>query len=417
MIKSYFLFFLLGTSILVSSQKLTVLTGSQAYCEGVLGEAHLFLIKYSYEGMRIGEYSREQDYIDAETDRLNKIKAGKGDVWKEKWNSSKLNKFQPTLEKYCRSLLSKSNVRIGRDIEEAEYIMLINIHAYEKEYIRGKDVISCSFNIEIIDAETEKSIVKTAIAKCSERPNSSVGISVYPGIPMPSPWNKYGIISRLNGVYAKAGKLIGEFLFNKIGRIDSTIFKPNLMVKYNLGSLIDYKTSSFQIAVEYVFLPRFSTQFEIGYITQYAFLPTMLPNDIEKRETLEYSGLRFRNEYRLYPLKRNEYHLYVALDFLYKKYTVLETQMYDAWGVVEVLPLESNNETFAGHIKLGFQYYIKKKIVIDAFLGLGQRYNYETIVFPENINPEHDNEYYYDSLSNKLFVSAVLGVKIGYILF
>ena len=42
-------------------------------------------VEYSYEGMRVGQFAREQDYIDKKVAEFNQKEAGKGELWRQGW--------------------------------------------------------------------------------------------------------------------------------------------------------------------------------------------------------------------------------------------------------------------------------------------------------------------------------------------
>lgn len=362
--------------------------------------------------MKIKGFESEEEFIDAYTAFLNSKKEGKGDAWKEKWTTTRKPYYHDIFEKVFRSELNRKHVVIGTKLSNSEYILKTSILNCEYGKFSGniKSDVIYTFKFELFNINTRTLVFETEDVISVGEFQNGVGFRPYPGVPTPDPWDNYTIDAKTRQSYSRVAKSLALLLQPNIEH--KTVFTPILMAKYNIGSHVDNLTPSFQVAVEYIFAKRFSTQLELGYINEAAFIEFDQMFTLSNRNM---SGWRIRNEYRIYPLQENEYKFYIALDYLYKNYNTTEVKE-DPLYETTLWEIDKHKVTHAGHFKVGLQFYIIKRLVIDVYGGIGLRKTSETQVSPNHVSSTNDNNYNPDYFSDILLPSGILGVKIGYIL-
>ena len=199
--------------------------------------------------------------------------------------------------------------------------------------------------------------------------------------------------------------VISQFAFSQEDSINSK--SKTIVIKYALSSIGgDWVTNSkgIEFGVEFRISPKFSFQQEVGsifYDNRACDLFTVCVDDI--------SGFRSDTELKHYFIKNNFKGDYIAYHFLFMK-TVADISLYvDA-------PLEVKRLVFANHLKIGWQYIFKIGLAIDLSFGFGVRYISSDNNYGYALNYRDEAPYHkpYD-YGSKLFPSAVLGIKIGWI--
>ena len=52
-------------------------------------------VKFTYDGMSVGKFKKESDYLDKKATEYNKKEAGKGDQWRQAWVNDRKTRFEP----------------------------------------------------------------------------------------------------------------------------------------------------------------------------------------------------------------------------------------------------------------------------------------------------------------------------------
>src|SRR5690242_18638684 len=73
------------------AQKVKTTSGS----DDVLKSESSINIEFVYDGLSVGKYNSEQEYVKAKTEEYNKKEAGKGDTWAASWARDKEARFEP----------------------------------------------------------------------------------------------------------------------------------------------------------------------------------------------------------------------------------------------------------------------------------------------------------------------------------
>lgn len=147
-------------------------------------------IKFTYDNMTVGKMS-EADYIEKKVSENNEKEAGKGDKWKEAWESDKVNVYPV---KFCE-LFAKYSTKEVSDAD-TKYQITVNTDFFEPGYNVGvmrKDA-SINVTVKVVDTEANKEVATITITNALGRTFSGYDFSV---------------ADRVGEAYAKAGKEFG----------------------------------------------------------------------------------------------------------------------------------------------------------------------------------------------------------------
>jgi len=172
------------------AQKIKTVEGDLA----VLKDETTINVEFTYDGMSVGKYKEEKDYIKAKTEEYNKKEPGRGDTWAKSWVTDRASRFEP---KFIELFQETSNMTVK---ETAKYTLIFKTTTTEPGY----NIVISRKNAEI-DAEVW--IVETAnkskiIAKLTV--NNAPG-RIYGGY-------DYDTGSRIAEAYAAAGKRLGKYI-------------------------------------------------------------------------------------------------------------------------------------------------------------------------------------------------------------
>jgi len=70
--------------------KIKLTSGSLASLKG-----KTILVKFEYDGMAVGKFTKEEDYIARKKGEYNAKEAGRGDQWEKAWKSDRASRFEP----------------------------------------------------------------------------------------------------------------------------------------------------------------------------------------------------------------------------------------------------------------------------------------------------------------------------------
>lgn len=143
--KSLALLPLVFFSINTNAQKIKTTEGDLS----VLKNESAINFEFIYDGMTVGKYANEQDYLKAKTEEYNKKEPGRGDTWAKSWVTDRASRFEP---KFIELFMKYGNVSAKKD---AKYTLIFKTISTEPGY----NVVISRKNAEI-DAEVW--IVETA---------------------------------------------------------------------------------------------------------------------------------------------------------------------------------------------------------------------------------------------------------------
>jgi len=162
-------------------------------------------VEYSYEGMRVGKYAREQDYVDKTVADYNTKEPGRGDRWRQAWVNDRASRFQPRFEDLLDHYLAtgKSSLRFG-SFKEAKYTLILRTTFTDTGYNVFISAKPAFIDAEAVFVETQNRANPLATLTITKSPGRSAG-----GVG----WDTG---ARLQESYAKAGKELGIFISKKV---------------------------------------------------------------------------------------------------------------------------------------------------------------------------------------------------------
>ncbi|MEO6491031.1 MAG: hypothetical protein ABIO04_13900 [Ferruginibacter sp.] len=160
----------------------------------ILKDQQSINIEFTYEKMRVGDYSKEEEYIKTRVKEMNTKEAGTGDSWAIKWAENKEMMFEP---KFILGFTKTSKMTVAKD---AKYTLIFNTKALEPGYSIGVS----KRNAGIDGVAT---IVETA-----DRTKKLVVLSVER--PEENKWRgaAFDAGSRIADAYFLSGQKIGKFI-------------------------------------------------------------------------------------------------------------------------------------------------------------------------------------------------------------
>lgn len=162
--------------------------------DGILKAETSVNIEFVYDGMSVGKFDKEADYIKAKTDEYNKKEPGKGDSWAKSWVNDREARFEP---RFINEFQDATGMTVKKD---AKYTIVFKTTSTEPGY----NIVISRKNAEI-DAEVW--IVETAdkTKKLVEITVSNAPGRIYGGY-------DYDTGTRIQECYAVAGKRLGKYL-------------------------------------------------------------------------------------------------------------------------------------------------------------------------------------------------------------
>jgi hypothetical protein len=162
-------------------------------------------LEYSYEGMRVGKFAREQDFIDKKVADYNQKEPGRGDRWRQAWLNDRVARFQPKFEELLDRYVAghKSGLQFG-NFKDAKYTLILRTTFTDSGYNVGVWARPSFIDAEATFVETQNRANPLATLTITKAPGKK-GMGV-----------DYDTGSRLQESYAKAGKELGIFLSKKI---------------------------------------------------------------------------------------------------------------------------------------------------------------------------------------------------------
>lgn len=151
-------------------------------------------IEFVYDGMSVGKFDNEADYIKAKTEEYNKKEAGRGDTWAKSWVTDREGRFQ---NRFINEFQESSKMTVKPD---AKYTLIFKTTTTEPGY----NIVISRKNAEI---DGEAWIVETAD---KSKKIATISISNAPGRIYGG--YDYDTGTRIAEAYAVAGKRLGKFI-------------------------------------------------------------------------------------------------------------------------------------------------------------------------------------------------------------
>ncbi len=174
----------------VDAQKIKTISGN----DDVLKPETSINIEFVYDGLSVGKYSNEQDYIKAKTEEYNKKEPGKGDTWAASWARDKASRFEP---KFIELFKINSGMSVMTD---AKYTLIFKTISIEPGYNIGISRKNAQIDAEVWIVETANRSNKVATFTIYDVPGGTAfGYDFDTGL-------------RISEAYANAGKKLAKSL-------------------------------------------------------------------------------------------------------------------------------------------------------------------------------------------------------------
>jgi hypothetical protein len=181
------------------AQKLKLVEGN---VDNYLKGQKLLKVEFTYDNLKVGKMT-EEDYIAKKVKDYNKKNSGSGDEWKEKWEHDKNEAYPYYFIRMFNMAMGKTEVRVDKDAEDADYIMIINTSFIEPGFNVGIQSKRASANMEVSIVskdDPEKALAKFTITK-------SPGSTMFGG--------NYSTVERVGGCFENAGSAMAGYFLRK----------------------------------------------------------------------------------------------------------------------------------------------------------------------------------------------------------
>ena len=126
------------------SQEVDITKGELSFLKGETS----INIEFTYEKTRVGDFSKEEDYIKSKKNEMNIKEPGSGDTWATKWEEDKLQRFPP------KFILGFTNISGMTTAKDAKYTLIFNTKMIEPGYQVGVSKRNAGIDGTIMIVET-----------------------------------------------------------------------------------------------------------------------------------------------------------------------------------------------------------------------------------------------------------------------
>ncbi|SDG00421.1 hypothetical protein [Chitinophaga filiformis] len=179
----------LSSAYMAEAQKIKTTEGSLSALKGQTE----INVEYEYDHLKVGEFDKEEDYIQKKKDEYNKKEPGKGDTWETAWKNDRTTRYAPKFEQL---FAENSGIKVGK-FPQAKYTLIFKTTFIEPGFNVGVAHKNAYINGEIWVVETadhSKVIAKSTVDKA---PGRLFAIDFDSGV-------------RIGEAYAATGKVYGK---------------------------------------------------------------------------------------------------------------------------------------------------------------------------------------------------------------
>ena len=193
--KKLFLLFFIATSLHGIAQKIKLVEGSASVLKG----QNSINLEFTYDGVRVGKYANEKDYIEKKKADYNAKEPGKGDQWEKDWFNDRKGRFEPRFtESFTSAGMSAK--------QDAQYTIVFNTTFFEPGFnigITRRNAYIDGVAVLVATSDKSKVIAKFTIDNAPGR--------IFGGYDFDT-----GL--RIQEAYATAGKGLGRFIAKNLGK-------------------------------------------------------------------------------------------------------------------------------------------------------------------------------------------------------
>ncbi len=155
--------------------------------------------EFTYDGIKVGKFDKEDDYIRKKTEEYNSKEAGRGDTWAKAWKDDREARYEP---KFAELFNEYAGLKMSHN-KSAKYTLIFKTSFIEPGYNVGVWRKNASMDGEVWIVETSnpsKPVAKISVEKAQGR--------VFGGFDFDT-----GV--RIAEAYADAGKALGKYVKDK----------------------------------------------------------------------------------------------------------------------------------------------------------------------------------------------------------
>lgn len=153
-------------------------------------------VEYDYSNMGVGKFKTEEEYVNSKVKEYNEKEAGKGDKWKESWETSRDRVYHPKFEELFNKY---AGVKASQNNENAKYTLIIKTVFTEPGFNVGVASKPAAVSFEYIFVETDTKNVAAKYTHANVPGAQAMGYD-------------FDTSTRISESYAKAGKMLGGFI-------------------------------------------------------------------------------------------------------------------------------------------------------------------------------------------------------------
>lgn len=152
-------------------------------------------IEFKYDGLAVGKFKNEAEYVTKKTEEYNKKEAGKGDKWATDWKGDRPRAYEP---QFIEQFVEKSGLKNEKN---AKYTLIFQTTFIEPGFNVGAWRKNASINATATIVETANPNNILAVINIDNAPGRDAM-----GFDYDTSW-------RISEAYAKAGKSLANYIF------------------------------------------------------------------------------------------------------------------------------------------------------------------------------------------------------------
>jgi hypothetical protein len=180
----------LSSTYMAEAQKIKITEGSLS---ALKGQTEINTV-YEYDHIKVGEFDKEDDYIQKKKDEYNKKESGRGDTWAAAWKSDRAGRYEPKFEEL---FTEHAGLKAGK-FPQAKYTLIFKTTFVEPGFNVGVARKNAYINGEIWIVETADNSKVVAKATVDKAPGRQFG-----GFDFDNG-------TRISEAYAATGKVFGR---------------------------------------------------------------------------------------------------------------------------------------------------------------------------------------------------------------
>jgi hypothetical protein len=178
------------------SQQIKLVSGNMSFLKKEKG----LRLEFDYDSMRVGDYAREQDYVNQKVADYNKENPGSGENWLKAWRNNRLNLFQPAFRKNMNALIKPLSMNTNYD--STNYTLIVQTVFTEPGFYATSMVRKrASINLVFLFVDTQDHSRVLAKLTCNKVTTGYLPLA-----------QRYDVANRLISAYGIAGTLLGTYL-------------------------------------------------------------------------------------------------------------------------------------------------------------------------------------------------------------